>query len=230
MSDKPQTPSAQDTPDEPADNTPPDTPNASTPETSPGKTEGDSEATFTQADIDRIAARTRQETRDAERKKVLEDIGASSFDDLKALVTEYRKRKEDEMSELEKAQAEIEKARKKAEDAEKRVAEMQQERLAARRRDAFLKAVRASGGRDVEDLHILVEAKHRDDYLAVFDDEAKPDDGKMKSFIKQVQSDHPAYFGSAGGGSPSNADGQTPRGSGLTPDIQQAIRQKHGRL
>ena len=105
------------------------------------------------------------------------------------------------MSELEKAQAAIEAERKKAQEAIQRFEQLQSERVNDGRRSAFIEAVRANGGSDESNLHILVSASMGDEFSAVFDDGAiAPDESRMSAFIKSVQSKFPKYFGTSGAG------------------------------
>jgi DNA repair exonuclease SbcCD ATPase subunit len=196
--------------DNPTEATTNDTPEASQPDSEQGQQNAATqEATFTQADIDRIIADRLKRDRDARQSKLLEELGVSDVDTLKQTLEAERKRKEAEMSEVEKAQAEIEKANKKAQEAEHRLQEMQQQILQRDRKSAFLKAIQANGGKNEDDLFILVTAKFAEAYENVFDG-ATPKDSALSKFVKDVQTAFPAYFGSSGAGSPSNAQGVAP--------------------
>lgn len=223
---------ADNTPQPAASNETPD-PAPATPPEPTGAADGDAQAepTLTQADVDRIVKERLKRDRQAQESKRLEDLGLESFDDLKTMLDDYRKRKEADMSELEKAQSKIADAEKKAQEAEQRAQALQAEYLAARRREVFLKVVRDNGGHDEDDLYILVTAKHGEDLNAVFgENEATADEAKLKSFIKQVQSDHPAYFGTASAGSPSNAGGIAPNSPEVDNEMRRTMTKKFGRL
>lgn len=218
MSDTEQTPNTE-TP-KPADNPQP---------TTPSVTQGASEPTFTQADIDRIITDRLKRDREAQQAKLLESLGVTSLEDAKTALETKRKADEAAMSELEKAQAEIEKARKQAQEAMQAKTALEQQILADKRKNAFLKAATENGGGQVDDLFILVTAKHGNDFSSVFGEDATPDDAKMKAFIKQVQASFPAYFGVAGAGSPSNANGVAPN-SRNTEDLEKQLKKKFGKL
>jgi alanyl-tRNA synthetase len=188
------------------------------------------EATFTQADVDRIVGERAKRAQEAAINKMLTELGFERPDDLKALVTDAKKRKDAEMSELEKAQVAIDAANKKAKEAEDRYQQAQQEMLNRERKQAFLKATRDSGGSNPDDLFILVQAKHQSEFVSVFGDDAIPDESKMKTFMKQVQSSFPAYFGTSGAGSPSNSNGVAPTSQQETEKTVQQMTAKFGKM
>jgi hypothetical protein len=198
MSDTNSTPQAE-TPDNPQ--TTPSTPTAN---------QGASEPTFTQADIDRIIADRLKRDREAQETKLKERYGVTDLGEVEKLLVAKRKADEAAMSELEKAQAEIETAKKQAEEALQAKAALEQQILADKRKQAFLEAVRAGGGTNPDRVYALLQVEKPNDYTAIFGDDATPDDGKLKALIKQVQADYTEYFGTAGAGSPSTANGIAP--------------------
>jgi hypothetical protein len=207
-----------------------DTPQASQPDSTQGQQSANPEATFTQADIDRIVGERAKRAQDTAINKLLTDLGFEKPDELKALVKDAKARKEAEMSEIEKATAAIEAANKKAQEAEQRYQQAMQQMLDRDRKGAFLKAVQASGGGNVDDLFILVSAKHGDDFKSVFGDDATPDEAKMKAFVKQVQASFPAYFGTQGAGSPSTNNGIAPNSDTENEMTVREMTRKFGNL
>ena len=192
-----------------------------------GKTE--IEPTFTQTDIDRIAAKTRSEARSAAISSLLGELGLENLDGLKSLVTKSKERDEAEMSEVEKLNARLEKLEKEKQDAIAAHEATQQQMIANQQKQAFIKAANASGGQNVDDLFILIQAKYGDDFKAVFDN-GTPDDKKMESFIKQIQSGFSSYFGTSSAGSPSNAGGVAPTSQALAEQTRQEIKRKYGKF
>lgn len=87
----------------------------------PGKPGGDPR--FTQDDVDGVAAKSRKAGASGERKRLLDELGIGSVNELTALIEEKRQADEAQMTEAQKARAEA--------DAEKAKAEA--ERTAARR-------------------------------------------------------------------------------------------------
>lgn len=194
------------------------------PDTAQGQ--ASSEATFTQNELNKHAGERALRAKEAERKRILEELGIEDVDSAKALLDESRKRKEAEMSELEKADAKIAEANRKAQEAEQKLQAMQEQMLANKRKQAFLSAVRDSGGQNVDDLFILVQAGMSDDFLKVFDDNAEPNTALMEKFIKQIQASKPAYFGTASAGSPSVNNGVAPNAHDYMQEQQATIRNR----
>lgn len=184
-------------------------PVASTPDTSQGtaNNEGATEATFTQAELDRIVGERAKRASEAAISKLLQSLGVENVEQAQSTFEDAKKRREAEMSELEKAQAQIEAAQKQAKEALEAKQSLEQTIIANGRKQAFLKAVADGGGSNADDLFILVNAKRANDFTAVFDEDTSPNEAKMKQFIKQVQNDFPTYFGTSGAGSPSNNNG-----------------------
>ena len=183
--------------------TPPNT--ATPPDNNGGNTD---ERLLTQADVDRLISERLKRDRDAQQSKLFESLGVTSVDDLKSMLDAKRKADEAQLSELEKIQAQLDSERKQREDALKQVEDMKAKQIADNRRASLLDAIRTSGGSNESQLYILVNASMQDEFTGIFDgDSTSPDDGKLKAFIKTVQSKFPMYFGTAGAGSPSNQDG-----------------------
>ncbi len=76
------------------------------------------EKKFTQADTDQIAGKARDEGRKTAVNELLKELGLEKIDDLKALVTDTRKKQDAEKSELQKAQEKNEELAKAAKAAE----------------------------------------------------------------------------------------------------------------
>lgn len=181
------------------------------PDTSTGQDGGkkEAESVITQEQLNKVAGKSREEGREAGRKALLEELGIPDLKELKTVVEYAKEQKQAQMSEIEKAEAKIAEAEKRAQEAERAKAELESKIQADARKQAFLKAVRSSGATNEDDLFILVLAKQSDEFNKVFDG-TTADEKQMKAFIKQVQGDFPAYFGSAGAGSPSNSGGELP--------------------
>jgi hypothetical protein len=99
------------------------------------------------------------------------------------------------------------------------------------RKQAFLNAVQTSGGTNATRIYALMQVEKPDALSSVFgDDDATPDEGKMKSLIKQVQVDYPEYFGTSGAGSPSNSNGVAPTSQQQTEKTVQQMTAKFGKM
>lgn len=202
------------------------------PDTEPGNNTG-SEQTFTQADIDRIILDRLKRDREVQRKKLLEDLDVSSLNDAKTILQAERERQESELSEIEKLNKRIESLESEKVAAEQRAQEIESARVKDRQQSALRRALQDANAKDVDNLLILANAKHADDISGAFktDDPTAADDGKMKALVKQIASDLPSFFGTAGAGSPSNAGGVSPLSAERAEDeARQEINRKFGRL
>lgn len=93
------------------------------------------ERKFTQADADQIAGKARDAGRQAAINELLKDLGLEKTDDLKALVTDTRKKQDAEKSELQKAQERNEELAKAA-----KAAEAKRDEALSRATERLLKA------------------------------------------------------------------------------------------
>ncbi len=178
-------------------------------ETQPAQTGDDKR--FTQAELDHVLKERLGRADAKAEERILELIGLDSIDTLKGVVAAKLKADKDQMTELEKVTALVESANQARETAEKQLQEVQAQQVADSRKVAFNEAIRESGATNASDLFVLMLSKMQDSFNGVFEDgQTTPDDGKMKAFIKEVQNGYPMYFGTAGGGSPSNNNGVSP--------------------
>lgn len=186
-----------------------------TPPQVPDTTQGENETSqvFTQTEVDKIVGERAKRAKETAQKQLLESLGLESLDDAQSLIEDARKRKEAEMSEVEKALAQADKEREKREALEARIAEMEAQQVANRRVSALKAALRESGATNEDDLVILIDARMKDDYLSAFDDNGTPDEKQLGAFVKQVQSKYETYFKSAGAGNPSVNNGTPPTSS-----------------
>lgn len=211
--------------------TPPDAPTPTQPDTSQGDNEGASEPTFTQAELDKIVGERAKRAKESTQSQILEQLGVDSLDSIKALLDEAKKRKEAEMSEVEKALATADKERAEKEAAKQQLADLQAQIIANKRENAFKDAIRKSGGSSEDDLYILVQAKMKDELSGAFDDNGVADDKQLEALVKQVQSAYGNYFATSGAGSPSVSGGQVPTSiTEATKAAEKDIQKKFGRL
>lgn len=183
------------------------------------------EATFTQADLDRILGERLKREREKLTRSFLDELDVESLDDLKAAQEAERQRKEAEMSEVEKANARAEKAQADAKAAQEAMLKMQAQLLADKRKAKFETALRDNGSTNTERVYKLLQMDKPNDFLAVFEDEtAEYQDAKMARLIKQVQTDYSEYFGNAGAGSTSMQGTMSPNSKDDLTDMQQRVR------
>lgn len=140
----------------------------------------------------------------------LKDLGFDKADDLKALLTEAKSLKESQMSELQKAQAALDKANQKAAQAEQKAAELEAARVNDRIDTAIRAAATDARAQYPEDV-ITWARQSGKDLAALIDKDGKLDDKGVKALIDEAKKARPAWFGSGGPGSPSNAGGKAPQ-------------------
>lgn len=196
-------------------------------ETKPG---GES---FTQEDVNRIAAERAKRAQATAEANFLAALGGENLESVKAALEKARKLEEAQLTETERLQKELEAVKAERQKAEQMLVDMRTEVRDRARANAVSNALRNAGAQDTDNLMILVAAKHADAMNSVFDgdESAEPNASSLASFVKQIQSGLPSYFASAGAGSPSNAGGTPP--TPLTEARKLAleeIQRKHGKL
>ena len=160
---------------------------------------------------------------------MLEEIGLDSFDELKAFVASAKERADAEKTEAQKLEERLLKEQARAQELETQMNGLIEAQKKAAQKSVLSAAITKSGGQDIKELFILIDATKADDIAALFDDNNETSDSKMDAFVKQLQADYPRYFATAGAGSPSNAGGIAPSGKLLgREESKQAIRKKHG--
>lgn len=164
-----------------------------------------------QEEVNRLIGKTRKEARDTARTELLKELGFDNPDDLKALVTDAKARKDAEMSAAEKAQAEAARALKERDDALAKLAQAEQTRLSERREQAVRDAATASGAIDASDIAAWAKEHGGDTFTAVLKDDGSVDKDKVEAVVKAAKTAKPHYFKSVGIGSPPFG-GQRPNG------------------
>lgn len=165
----------------------------------------DTVQTFTQDDLNRIAADSRKAGRASADKALLEDLGIDSLDTVKALLEDAKKHKEAEMSEAEKANAELERLNAEHDALVEELEATKTSHLQGQRDTHIKEHLLANGAKaeDIANLLILINATMASDKVALFDeDKPTPETARLEAFTKQVQGNYAMYFGSAGAGSP----------------------------
>lgn len=183
-----------------------------TPAGTNGGTEGDKKV-FTQEDVEFHAKERAKTAAQSERKKVLAELGIEDPDTDKALLAEARKRKADELSETEKANAELAKEKAKREAAETELKTFQEkveaEKRAATRDSAITKALTTANAK-AEKVLKLLKVDQADALAAVLKEDGSVDESKVKALVETARKAYPEDFRVGGIGSPSNGDGRVP--------------------
>lgn len=167
------------------------------------------ETTFTQADLNAHAGNARKEGREKAINDLLKELELEKADDLKALVTEARKRKKDEMTEAERLSAELTEANKKLEAANQRAAQAETARIADQVNARIEKL--AKGASNPEDVTDFIRARWLEQLNAAVSEDGKVDEKAIEKLVADVRKERPAWFAISGQGSPSNRDGRPPQ-------------------
>lgn len=172
---------------------------ASTPTQTGAANPGSTEARFTQADVERILSEKLEKAPQREarvRAQLLEQLGLTDadFESAKSAIAEARKRKEDEMSAVEKAQAAIDKANRERDDA---LARLTQRETAFRQRElarAVEKAATAAKANDAETVYLYLKEKHGEALNAVMGEDGEVDTKTLDALLEKVKQEKAVYF------------------------------------
>lgn len=203
------------------------TPDGSQPAT-PQVTTGDkTEPTFSQAEVNKIAAQTRKEASEAAQKKLLESAGVDSLDTLTALLADAKKRKEAEMSEAEKLQAQLTALTQSLELEKAKRLELEQARVTDKRDNGLLALL--DKAHDKSKVLTLIKAEKPTEIAALITDGAF-DDTAAQKLIADYQAANAYLFKSGAPGTQSNNDGRAPNPDekakkGLRKSISSITRQ-----
>jgi hypothetical protein len=187
------------------------TPNEQASQTAPNEPTN-SEAKFTQADIDRILAERLSRAKESTRKELLGEFGVDNPDTLKEALKKAKEREEAEMSESQKLQKQLEIAQK----ANALLSEEKQNLLNAqrieRRNSAIITAAQEAKAIDPSD--VVAWATGQSELIdATLKEDGTTDTAAVKKLIDAAKKAKPHFFTSSGVGSPSNAHGRVPKAS-----------------
>lgn len=173
-------------------------------------------ATFTQADLDRIAAREKDEGRRAAERSLSEQLGCT-VEEAKALIEAKRAEDLGKMSEADRKASEADAARAKA---EKALADAEAREKAAEARQRLL---------DVTDA--LIEAGVRSDRrsaaLKLTDVADDADEKALKAAVEETKKAYPEFFGAAPGAPSGVPNGKPPAGQGGEDDGAAAAEERY---
>lgn len=171
--------------------------------------EGDNksaEKLFTQEEVNRLTAKEKREGKASAEKAILEALGASNVDEIKAIVEAKRKADESAKSETEKlAEALAQKDRELAE-AKQQAVEAEKRRLEAIRDSAIRHALA-----DVHDAEIALlafQSKYSAAIETLLNEAGQVDDKALGQLVAEFRSQNAYLFKGSGKGSPSNSDGR----------------------
>lgn len=185
--------------------------------TPPAQQTGD-ETRFTQADVDKIVGERARRAAEAAVAKLVTDMGYDSVDTLKKDSVEARKRRESEMSEVEKAQQEAEAARKERDALKLQVEQERQQRRIDRRDNAIEAAAQRARADAPRDVLLWAKEYARDLLDGMVADDGSVDEKAVEKIIAQCREARKGWFTGQAPGSPSNADGRVPQ-----PDVNKML-------
>lgn len=198
------------------------------PETSQDRKEdsGDEEKiTITHKELGRIAAKEAKTAKASAEKAILEALGLSTVDEIKAIVEAKRKADESAKSETEKLlealaqkDKELLETKQKAEQAEKR-------RLEAIRDSAIRNAL--NDAHDTDTALLAFQTKNGAAIEALLDENGVVDAKELEKLVSTFRNGNAYLFKGTGKGSPSNNDGRVMRpNEEIAKAARQEIREK----
>jgi cell division septum initiation protein DivIVA len=188
------------------------------PETKPVENTGDS-AGVPQEKVNELVGKTRQEAREKARAEFLQSLGFEDEGALKALLDDAKKRKEAEMTEVEKLTAKLQELQAQAKQAQDAAAAATQQARMERLTSAVKSAASEANATYPDDVVTLL--RDRGELESMLDDDGNVKAKAVTSAIEKVKQDRPAYFTRSPQqpGSPSNNDG-------LPPDVLKKKREE----
>lgn len=168
------------------------------------------EATFTQADMDRIAGERAKRAAEAAATKLLAKLGVDDVDTAAALLAEYRQRQAADMSEAEKAAAAIADARKEADTLKAALEAERAQRVADKRDNALAQALASAQAIDADDVVLWLQRNAQDAVSALVQSDGTIDPDGVTALVAKARSERPHFFRPGGPGSPSNKGGEVP--------------------
>jgi hypothetical protein len=152
-------------------------------------------------------------------QKLLKTLGLDKVDDLTALVTAEKSRREGEMTEVQRVTTALEKANRAYAELQDRYNDLQGQ-VRKDRVEAAITAA-AKDAKRPGDVATWLQAKHSGELDGVIDDTNTVDPKKVAGLVATVRKEQPEWFVAVTPGVPSNASGQPPS----TPDaIQDSAR------
>lgn len=184
------------------------------PETQPAQNGGN--ATFTQEQLDRIIGERLERAKKTIVSDFLKGLGVDSQDALKSVISAHQsqqdalkteaQRWEEKLTAAEQARIELQ---SKWEAADKRAAELESKWRTDRRDAALTRALTDAKAEDVDDLLLLLSAKHSDLVSATLKEDGTLDNKAVEALVAKAKEVYGKHFARVPG-SPSNRNGKSP--------------------
>lgn len=175
----------------------------------PTKNQNDG-VSFSQDDVNKVAAKARTEGKQAALKALLEELGLESPDTLKTLVKTAKEQQEAQLSEADKLRKQLEKAEAEMKAKDDAIAKQQQATQLERRNNAVITALQGlkTPARKPQDVVILMDAKGL--LTDLLKEDGTVDAAAVTRTVEAFQKENPEFFSPTSPGSPSNQGGRTP--------------------
>lgn len=183
------------------------------------------EKLFTQEEINRLMANEKRQGKASAEKAILEALGVSNVDEIKAIVEAKRKADESAKSETEKlAEALAQKDRELAEVKQK--AELAEKRRIEAIRDSAIRNA-LNDAHDTDTALLAFQTKNGAAIESLIDDNGNVDTKELEKLTSTFRSANAYLFKGTGKGSPSNSDGRLLKPNAeIEKAARQAIREK----
>jgi hypothetical protein len=177
------------------------------------------ELRFTQERLDELMGERARLASESTLKKLLADIGYESVDALKKDTVEARKKREAEMSAVERAQTEKAQAEKERDEAKATLESERKQRILDRRDSAIESAAQKARAEAPRDVLLWAKEYARDLLDKALNEDGTVNDKEITALIEKCRTERKNWFTGNAPGSPSNSDGRPPQ-----PDPNKALQ------
>lgn len=196
-----------------------------TQEDNKGKTEPEKPRLFTQEEVDRIAAKEKREGKQSAEKGLLERLGVTNEDEIKALLEAKRKADETAKSAEDKLKEELAQKEKELLEAKQNAAIAEKRRLEAIRDNAIRNAL--LNAHNVNTAVLAFREENKQALEGLLDENGDVDTKELERLIAEFRAKNAYLFKGDSKGSPSNADGRLLKpDSEVKKELQSEIQRK----
>lgn len=174
---------------------------------------------FTQDEFDKVVGDRAKRAAEAAVAKLLADLGYEKPDDLKRDTTEYRKKRDDEKTEAQKAQDDADQARKERDELKATLDNERKQRVIDRRNAAIESAATKARADVPRDVLVWAREYVPTELEATVGDDGTVDEKAVNAIIDKCKEARKGWFTGNAPGSPSNNDGRVPQ-----PDMDAVLK------
>lgn len=161
---------------------------------------------FTQEELSKVAAKEAREAKAKAEKAILEALGLSTVDEVKAIVEAKRKADESAKTAEEKLREELAQKDKELLEAKQKAEQAEKRRLEAVRDNAIRNAL--SDAHDSESTLLVFQSKNAAAIDGLLDESGNVDTKELDKLVAEFRAKNGYLFKGNAKGSPSNADGR----------------------